>query len=181
MCVILHATNTRVCLCLYLGTNHVEIYSDLYQFFILASWKRHFTSFSFSTTLAPTLLLRIWWHLNLLSYMHVLYMAVARKYILLILFLLTETFCQFLCFVYTLSWYIFPSSLWYGEGRPRWLGPIPFDYPVFLTGELPGDYGFDVAGLSSDPVALQRYFKYVYSHAFFLFCLHVSCALCLFL
>lgn len=57
------------------------------------------------------------------------------------------------------------ESLWYGEGRPRWLGPIPFDYPVFLTGELPGDYGFDVAGLSSDPVALQRYFNFEILHA----------------
>ncbi|RVW51204.1 Chlorophyll a-b binding protein 7, chloroplastic [Vitis vinifera] len=29
-------------------------------------------------------------------------------------------------------------SLWYGEERPRWLGPIPYDYPAYLTGELPG-------------------------------------------
>lgn len=52
-------------------------------------------------------------------------------------------------------------SWWYGEDRPRWLGPIPYDYPAYLTGELPGDYGFDVAGLGKDPVAFQRYFKYV--------------------
>lgn len=52
-------------------------------------------------------------------------------------------------------------SLWYGEERPRWLGPIPYVYPSHLTGELPGDYGFDVAGLAKDPVDFQKYFKYV--------------------
>lgn len=50
-------------------------------------------------------------------------------------------------------------SMWYGEKRPRWLGPLPYNYPAYLTGELPGDYGFDVAGLSKDPVAFQKYFK----------------------
>lgn len=50
-------------------------------------------------------------------------------------------------------------SVWYGEDRPRWLGPIPYDYPTYLTGELPGDYGFDIVGLSKDPQALQRYYK----------------------
>uniref|UniRef100_A0A803NIB0 Chlorophyll a-b binding protein, chloroplastic n=1 Tax=Cannabis sativa TaxID=3483 RepID=A0A803NIB0_CANSA len=51
------------------------------------------------------------------------------------------------------------QSLWYGEERPRWLGPIPYDYPHYLTGELPGDYGFDIAGLSKDPLAFQKYFN----------------------
>ncbi|KAI8549215.1 hypothetical protein RHMOL_Rhmol06G0009100 [Rhododendron molle] len=56
-------------------------------------------------------------------------------------------------------------SLWYGEKRPRWLGPIPYDYPPYLTGELPGDYGFDLAGLSRDPVAFQKYFNFEILHA----------------
>ncbi|KAJ8747434.1 hypothetical protein K2173_007298 [Erythroxylum novogranatense] len=57
------------------------------------------------------------------------------------------------------------ESFWYGEERPRWLGPIPYEYPGYLTGELPGDYGFDVAGLSRDPVALKRYFNFEILHA----------------
>ncbi|ONI05346.1 hypothetical protein PRUPE_5G002700 [Prunus persica] len=57
------------------------------------------------------------------------------------------------------------QSLWYGEERPRWLGPIPYDYPAYLTGELPGDYGFDVVGLSRDPVAFQKYFNFEILHA----------------
>ncbi|KAG8044218.1 hypothetical protein GUJ93_ZPchr0221g7046 [Zizania palustris] len=41
------------------------------------------------------------------------------------------------------------SSSWYGGDRPRWLGPVPYDYPAHLTGEYPGDYGFDIAALRS--------------------------------
>ncbi|XP_054818839.1 chlorophyll a-b binding protein 7, chloroplastic isoform X2 [Prosopis cineraria] len=57
------------------------------------------------------------------------------------------------------------ESLWYGEDRPHWLGPIPYDYPEYLTGELPGDYGFDIAGLGKDPAALQKYFNFEILHA----------------
>ncbi|XP_073149708.1 chlorophyll a-b binding protein 7, chloroplastic [Henckelia pumila] len=57
------------------------------------------------------------------------------------------------------------ESLWYGEDRPRWFGPISYKYPAHLTGELPGDYGFDIAGLSQDPVALQKYFNFEVLHA----------------
>ncbi|KAH0759452.1 hypothetical protein KY290_022945 [Solanum tuberosum] len=56
------------------------------------------------------------------------------------------------------------DSIWYGEDRPRWLGPISYDYPAYLNGELPGDYGFDICGLSKDPVALQNYFNYEILH-----------------
>ncbi|XVE95972.1 hypothetical protein REPUB_Repub02eG0181500 [Reevesia pubescens] len=57
------------------------------------------------------------------------------------------------------------KSFWYGEGRPRWLGPIPYSYPEYLTGQLPGDYGFDIAGLSKDPVDFQKYFNFEILHA----------------
>jgi light-harvesting complex II chlorophyll a/b binding protein 7 len=51
------------------------------------------------------------------------------------------------------------DSKWYGKERPRWFGPIPYDYPPYLTGELPGDYGFDIAGLGKDRLTFDKYFK----------------------
>ncbi|CAJ2675845.1 unnamed protein product [Trifolium pratense] len=57
------------------------------------------------------------------------------------------------------------QSFWYGEGRPRWLGPISYGYPSYLIGELPGDYGFDIAALAKDPVALDKYFNFEILHA----------------
>ncbi|KAK1406683.1 hypothetical protein QVD17_42208 [Tagetes erecta] len=57
------------------------------------------------------------------------------------------------------------NSFWYGENRPRWLGPIPFQYPTYLDGQLPGDYGFDIAGLSKDPIAFKTYFNFEILHA----------------
>ncbi|KAH9616265.1 hypothetical protein KSS87_016382, partial [Heliosperma pusillum] len=49
--------------------------------------------------------------------------------------------------------------------RPRWLGPLPFEYPSHLRGQLPGDYGFDVAGLAKDPSSLQNYYNFEILHA----------------
>ncbi|XP_020102626.1 chlorophyll a-b binding protein of LHCII type 1 [Ananas comosus] len=57
------------------------------------------------------------------------------------------------------------ASFWYGRDRPRWLGPIPYDYPPYLTGDFPGDYGFDLAGLGKDPAAFQKYFNFEILHA----------------
>ncbi|XP_004499328.1 chlorophyll a-b binding protein 7, chloroplastic [Cicer arietinum] len=57
------------------------------------------------------------------------------------------------------------ESFWYGVDRPRWLGPISYGYPSYLNGDLPGDYGFDVAALAKDPVALHKYFNFEILHA----------------
>eukprot|EP01025_Chloroclados_australasicus_P029479 TRINITY_DN29479_c0_g1_i1.p1 TRINITY_DN29479_c0_g1~~TRINITY_DN29479_c0_g1_i1.p1 ORF type:complete len:330 (-),score=36.41 TRINITY_DN29479_c0_g1_i1:364-1353(-) len=57
------------------------------------------------------------------------------------------------------------ESKWYGEGRPKWLGPITYNYPEHLRGELPGDYGFDILNLGQDPEKLEKYYEYELLHA----------------
>jgi len=57
------------------------------------------------------------------------------------------------------------QSRWYGPRRPKYLGSLEAEYPAYLRGEAPGDYGYDILKLGATPESFDRYFELELFHS----------------
>ena len=61
---------------------------------------------------------------------------------------------------------MFATAAWYSPERSEWLGPFyDASTPDYLTGEYPGDYGWDTAGLAAGPTTIFAYGEAELTHA----------------
>ncbi|CAK0746974.1 hypothetical protein CVIRNUC_001732 [Coccomyxa viridis] len=57
------------------------------------------------------------------------------------------------------------QSPWYGPERPKWLGPLEYNYDTYQSGEAPGDYAYDILQLGREQKDFDRYYELEILHS----------------